>query len=145
MVTMVVVIVEVMHHVSDFFFHRVDDPVEGSQQVVDVAGIAVNVAIVSALGAINEIMQVMRHSVEILKVALDVVKRCVRIVSETLDVIGFVLDAMRVIHQVMVDGRVAVVGAELFAKLGRDAFETVGESFESVVRTGNGFWSGESD
>ena len=101
--------------------------------------------VVATFGAIDELVEVVGEPGDVFEIALDVAKGSVGIVGESLEVAGFVLDAVRVVHHVMVDGGMAVMGAEFFAKLGRDDIEAVGKSFESMVRAGNGFRGGEGD
>lgn len=72
-------------HCENLTFHRVNHAGHGRHQFMNMTGMAVNVAVVAGVGAIDEVVQVVGQFIELLQIGLKVMKRNARIMSEAVD------------------------------------------------------------
>lgn len=146
MVVMVIIVPAVaVADVVDLVFEGVKDTGKGIHQFVNVPRVSVDMTIASAIGGIDQVMEVMGQLIEFRNIGPEMAKGSVGIVSEAMNVISFAFDFCRIREKVAIGRGVRVVLTKLDAQIGGKILQAMRQANEVIFVTSIGVRSGEAN
>lgn len=106
--------------------HGVDNAVQRSQQGMNVAGIAVHVAVTTTGSGIDHLVNVVRQCIDLFQITQDVTVRRGVAVCQAVHMFDFTFDFGSIVDQMFVDRSMTVVLTKFGAQLADNRFELMG-------------------